>query len=81
MGGVVVTSWYGLLAPGGTPAAVVEQLAKDAADILAVPAVREQLKAQGLSEVLMKPTEFAAHIRAETVQWARIIKARNITAE
>ena len=81
VGGVVVTSWYGLLAPGGTPAAVVEQLAKDAADILGVPAVREQLKAQGLTEVLMKPTEFAAHIRAETAQWARIIKARNIVAE
>jgi tripartite-type tricarboxylate transporter receptor subunit TctC len=79
--GVVVTSWYGLLAPGGTPAAVVEQLAKDAADILGVPAVREQLKAQGLTEVLMKPTEFAAHIRTETAQWARIIKARNIVAE
>ena len=81
VGGVVVTSWYGLLAPGGTPAAVVEQLAKDAADILGVAAVREQLKAQGLTEVLMKPTEFAAHIRTETAQWARIIKARNITAE
>ena len=79
--GVVVTSWYGLLAPGGTPAAVVEQLAKDAADILAAPAVREQLKAQGLTEALMKPAEFAVHIRAETAQWARIIKARNIVAE
>jgi tripartite-type tricarboxylate transporter receptor subunit TctC len=79
--GVVVTSWYGLLAPAGTPVAVIEQLAKDAADILGVPATREQLKAQGLTEVLMKPAEFAAHIRAETSQWARIIKARNIVAE
>ena len=79
--GVVVTSWYGLLAPGGTPAAVVAQLAKDAAGILGVPAVREQLKAQGLTEVLMKPPDFAAHIRTETAQWARIIKARNIVAE
>lgn len=79
--GVVVTSWYGLLAPGGTPAAAVEQLAKDAAVFLAVPTVREQLKAQGLTEALMKPAEFAAHIRAETAQWARIIKARNIVAE
>ncbi len=79
--GVVVTSWYGLLAPAGTPAAVVEQLAKDAADILGQPATREQLKAQGLTEVLMKPADFAAHIRTETAQWARIIKARNIVAE
>ncbi len=79
--GVVVTSWYGLMAPAGTPAAVVEQLAKDASEILSRPAVKEQLKAQGLVEVLMKPAEFTAHIRTETGSWARIIKSRNIAAE
>ncbi|MGA8515048.1 MAG: tripartite tricarboxylate transporter substrate binding protein [Burkholderiaceae bacterium] len=79
--GVVVTSWYGLLAPGGTPAALVDQLAKDATEILAAPAVRDQLKAQGLTQVLMKPTAFAAHIRQEAAQWARIIKAKNIVAQ
>jgi tripartite-type tricarboxylate transporter receptor subunit TctC len=79
--GVLVTSWYGLLAPAGTPAAVAEQLAKDAADILAQPTVREQLRAQGLSDATQKPVEFSAHIRAETQTWARIIKARGIVAE
>jgi tripartite-type tricarboxylate transporter receptor subunit TctC len=79
--GVVVTSWYGILAPAGTPAAVAEQMAKDAADILAQPAVREQLRAQGLSDATQKPAEFAAHIKAETQTWARIIKARGIVAE
>lgn len=79
--GVVVTSWYGLLAPAGTPAATAERLAKDAADILTQPAVREQLKAQGLTETLMKPAEFATYMRIETAQWAKIIKARNIVAE
>lgn len=79
--GVVVTSWYGVLAPAGTPAAVAEQMSKDAADILAQPAVRDQLRAQGLSDSTQKPTEFAAHIKAETQTWARIIKARGIVAE
>lgn len=79
--GVVVTSWYGLLAPAGTPPAVAEQLARDAAEILAQPAVREQLRAQGLSDATQKPAEFAAHIKAETQTWARIIKARGIVAE
>jgi tripartite-type tricarboxylate transporter receptor subunit TctC len=79
--GVVVTSWYGLMAPAGTPASAIEQLAKDAADILAAQAIREQLKVQGLTQVLMKPSAFATHIRQETVQWARIIKAKNITAQ
>ncbi|MET3372673.1 tripartite-type tricarboxylate transporter receptor subunit TctC [Variovorax boronicumulans] len=79
--GVAVTSWYGLLAPKGTPPAVVEQLAKDAAEMLAQPDVRERLKAQGMTDAVMKPAEFAAHIRDETAVWARIIKARNIVAE
>jgi tripartite-type tricarboxylate transporter receptor subunit TctC len=79
--GVVVTSWYGLLAPAGTAPEIAAQLSHDAAEILAQPAVREQLKAQGLSEAIMKPADFAAHIRNETATWARIIKARNIVAE
>ncbi len=79
--GVVVTSWYGVLAPAGTPPEVVAQVLKDATDALARPEVREQLRSQGLTPVLMKPVEFAAHIKAETATWAGIIKARNIVAE
>ena len=64
--GVNVTSWYGLLAPAGTSPAVAAQLAKDAAEILAAPAVRERLLAQGMTDASMKPAEFAAAIRDET---------------
>ena len=76
-----MTSWYGLLAPRGTPPAVVEQLAKDAAEMLSKPDVRERLKLQGMTDASMKPSEFATYIRDETAVWARIIKARNIVAE
>ena len=79
--GINVTSWYGLLAPAGTPPAVAEQLAKDAADFLAQPEVGERLKAQGMSAQTMKPAEFDAAIRAETQQWAGIIKSRKIEAQ
>jgi tripartite-type tricarboxylate transporter receptor subunit TctC len=79
--GVNVTSWYGLLAPAGTPQAVVDQLAKDAAEILATPEVRERLQTQGMTSAAMKPVEFAAAMREETAVWAKIIKARNIVAE
>ncbi|EJL73179.1 hypothetical protein PMI12_03588 [Variovorax sp. CF313] len=79
--GVTVTSWYGLLAPKGTPPAVVEQLAKDVAQMLAQPDVRERLKVQGMTDAAMKPSEFSALIRDETAVWAKIIKARNIVAE
>jgi tripartite-type tricarboxylate transporter receptor subunit TctC len=79
--GVVVTSWYGLLAPAGTPPALVEQLARDAAEILAQSTVREQLRGQGLSEATQRPAQFAAHIQQETQTWARIIRARGISAQ
>lgn len=79
--GVVVVSWYGLLAPAGTPADIVERLARDAREILEQPAVREQLKTQGLSEQTMKPAQFGAYIRQETASWARIIRSRGISAE
>ena len=78
---VVVTSWYGLLAPAGTPAEVVEQLAKDAREFLNQPAVRESLNAQGLIESTMTPAAFGAHIRKETATWAAVIKARKIVAQ
>lgn len=79
--GVVVTSWYGILAPAGTPVALVEQLARDAAEILSQANIKEQLKSQGLTEATQKPSEFALHIKQETQTWSRIIKTRGIVAE
>ncbi len=79
--GVVVTSWYALLAPRGTPPAVALQLSKDAAEILNRPLIREQLKAQALTVWTMQPDELRAHMTAETASWARIIKTKNIKTE
>ncbi len=79
--GVVVPSWYGLLAPAGTPADVVAQLAKDAAEILGQPAVQEQLKGQGLTSWDIRTAAFDKHIRDETARWGKVIKERNITVE
>ena len=79
--GVAVTSWYGLLAPRGTPPAVVSQLARDATQILERPATRAELQAQGLVVSITTEGAFAEAIRQETATWARIIKARNIQAE
>jgi tripartite-type tricarboxylate transporter receptor subunit TctC len=79
--GVVVTSWYGLLAPSGTPLQTVNQLAKDTHAIFSNPKIVEQLRAQGLSEVLQKPDEFSAYIALETQTWAKIIRAKRIEAE
>jgi tripartite-type tricarboxylate transporter receptor subunit TctC len=79
--GVVVTSWYALLAPRGTTSTMALQLSKDATEILNRPAIRDQLKAQALAVWTMNPDELQSHIKAETASWARIIKAKNITTE
>ena len=79
--GVVVPSWYALLAPAGTPPALVQALAAEINAQLAQPATREALAAQGLVLWTLSPEQLGAHIRAETQQWARIIRDRKITAE
>jgi tripartite-type tricarboxylate transporter receptor subunit TctC len=79
--GVVVPSWYGLMAPAGTPADVVAQLARDVTAILAEPAVRERLQGQGLSAWDIQTSAFDTHIRDETARWGKVIKARGITVE
>ncbi|MDR1969476.1 MAG: tripartite tricarboxylate transporter substrate binding protein [Burkholderiaceae bacterium] len=79
--GVAVKSWYGLLAPGGTPPDMLAQLAHDAAVILATPENSELLKGQGMTAAVTTPADFAAAMRDETAVWARIIKERRIVAE
>lgn len=79
--GVDVTSWYGLMAPAGTPPAIAERLAKDAAEILADPEVNKRLTAQGMTQATMTPTAFDKAIRDETAVWAGVLKSRNIQAQ
>jgi len=79
--GVNVTSWYGLLAPAGTPPAVAEQLARDAAEFLARPEVQEKLKVQGMVQATMTPAAFAKAMKDETAVWAGVIRSRGIKAE
>jgi tripartite-type tricarboxylate transporter receptor subunit TctC len=79
--GVTVTSWYGLLAPKGTPPAVVEQLAKDAARILDEPANKARLQQIGLHPWLVATTAFGDLIRKETATWAPVIRTRKIEAQ
>lgn len=79
--GVVVPSWYAVLAPAATPPAVVQQLAREFNAQLQQTTTREALAAQGLTLWPMSPAELDAHIRAETATWAQIIRSRKITAQ
>jgi tripartite-type tricarboxylate transporter receptor subunit TctC len=75
------SSWYGLLAPAGTPAEIVERLQRDVAGILAQAEIRDKLVGMGVEIIGNRPEQFAAEIRAEVSQWPRIVKAAGIVQE
>ncbi len=72
--GYEASSWFGMLAPAGTPAEIVSRIQHEVARALATPAVRERLLAQGAEPVGNTPEQFAALIRAETAKWAKVVK-------
>jgi tripartite-type tricarboxylate transporter receptor subunit TctC len=73
--------FLGLVAPAGTPPAVIEALNGAAQKSLAQPEVRERLLALASPPVGGTPEQFAAHIQGEIDKWARVIRAANIKAE
>jgi len=75
------TSWFGIVAPAGTPPAIVARLHKEIVAALRTPAMQERFAKSGARLVGNSPDEFAAQIRTERVQWGWIIHAANIKAE
>ena len=73
--GFDATSWFGLLAPAGTPQAVVNRLQQETAKALNSPEIKEKLLAQGAIPSGNTPQEFAALIDAEIKKWAVVVKA------
>ncbi len=73
--GFDISTWFGLLAPAGTPPAVIARWNADVTKILATPAMRDKLAAQGAEATPMTPAAFASFIAAEVPKYARIIKA------
>lgn len=74
-------TWLGLLAPAGTPAAVVAYLNKEVVAILESPTVKAKLAAQGFTPKPMASEAFRKFIQDETVKFADLIKTNNITVE
>ena len=73
--GFDATSWFGLLAPAGTPPAVVARIQQETAKALNSPEIKEKLLAQGAIPSGNSPQEFASLIDAEIKKWAVVVKA------
>ncbi|MDI1235927.1 MAG: tripartite tricarboxylate transporter substrate binding protein [Polaromonas sp.] len=73
--GFEASSWFGLLAPAGTPPDVVSRIQQEVAKALATPAIKEKMLAQGAIPSGNTPQEFAKLIEAEITKWALVVKA------
>jgi tripartite-type tricarboxylate transporter receptor subunit TctC len=78
--GYEAATWYGLLAPAGTPKAIVDRLHAEIVKILATD-TRQRLAAQGFEPAGTTPAEFAGYIKSEIVKWVKVIKAAGIRPE
>ena len=76
--GFEVVPWFGLLAPVGTPKDVLDKIHGETVKALAAPEVRKRFDELGLEPVGNTPAEFAAVIRKETPEWAKVIKDAGI---
>ena len=81
LAGFDVTSWYALVAPVGTPAAIVTKLQTTVAAALARPDVRDKLAGLGAEPVGNTPAEFAAMQRDESARWQKLAKEADIHAD
>ncbi len=69
-----LTVWLGLVAPSGTPPAIIDKLAAEVAKILNNPDVKAKADAVGLYPATSTPAEFAAFIRSEAARWPAVVK-------
>jgi tripartite-type tricarboxylate transporter receptor subunit TctC len=79
--GFVINPWFGLFAPKGTPAAVVQQINADVRKILEDKATVEKFAALGAEPYDTKPEEFAAILHADVKKWAEVVKSSGATAD
>src|SRR5438552_744737 len=76
-----VTTWYGVLAPAGTPRPVVARLNGELVKILYSPDMKDKLSAIGTDPVTSTPEEFAAYLRQETAKWADVVRKAGLNAD
>jgi len=79
--GFEVNSWYGLIAPAGTPREIIMKLNTEVARSLREPDARERLYSIGAEPMNNTPEEFAAYINAEMAKWSKVVKTAGIRAD
>ena len=79
--GFEVTTWYGILAPAGTPRPIITRLNAEIVKAMHSPEMKERLAGIGTDPVTSSPEEFAAFIQAEIAKWGDVIRKANLRAD
>jgi tripartite-type tricarboxylate transporter receptor subunit TctC len=75
------TAWFGIMAPAGTPRAIIDRLHKSILNAMETPELRQQFASQGLEPVGLGPDEFAAFMKADLQRWREVIAKTGVKAE
>jgi len=79
--GFEAVTWFGFVAPAGTPREIIIKLNTAINRVTALPEVKQPLAAQGIDAMNNSPEQFANYIREETAKWARVVKSSGERAE
>jgi len=79
--GYDISNWYGVVAPPGTPDAILMRLQQEIAKVLAKPEVAEALRRIGFDPAPLSPWEFGDFVRTEYATWAEVVQATGIKVE
>ena len=79
--GFEVSTWYGVLAPTGTPDAIIQKLNREIIKAAQLPDIRKKLEDQGVDLQLSTPQAFGTLLKLETVKWAEVIRVTGVKAE
>jgi tripartite-type tricarboxylate transporter receptor subunit TctC len=79
--GYEAINWWGIIAPAGTPRAIVARLHKEITVIQQSPDMQKRFEAEAVEAVQMDPAEFGRYIETEIVKWGKVVKQAGIRAE
>ena len=76
-----VTTWYGVLAPAGTPRPIIARLNQELVKVMHSPELKDRLAASGTDPRTSTPEEFAAYIRQEIAKWGDVVRKARLKAD
>ena len=76
-----ISAWFGFMAPGSTPPALVQKISADVARIVATPELQQRILADASEPVGSNPEDYAAFIRTEIVKWREVVRQTNMKPE